>query len=186
METAPRIDTSSSGSSFEASSDAEYTDAPASLTIIFCAVSSLLFLSISPTSLSVSREPVPLPMLIKSTLYCLHSVVSVRIDLSHWFCGACGNMVLVATTLPVLSTTATLTPVLKPGSRPIVVFAPAGAAISRSFRFLANTSMASSSARSRSALKSSVSMCRPILIFHVHCTTWAKKSSAPRPRCIIS
>ena len=158
IDTAPRKDTSSSGSSFDASSDAEYTDAPASLTMIFCACRSLLFFSISPTSLSVSREPVPLPILIRSTLYCLHSVVSVRIDLSHWFCGACGKMVLVASTLPVLSTTATFTPVRRPGSNPIVVLAPAGAAISKSFRFLANTSMASSSARSRSALKSSVSM----------------------------
>ena len=78
---------------------------------------------------------------------------------------------LVATTLPVLSTTATLTPVRKPGSSPIVVFAPAGAAINKSLRFFANTSMASSSARSRRALKSSVSICSAIFIFHVHCTT---------------
>src|SRR5215208_5753029 len=36
METAPRIETSSSGSSSRATSDAEYTDAPASLTTTTC------------------------------------------------------------------------------------------------------------------------------------------------------
>src|SRR5258708_5528345 len=48
-------------------------------------------------------------------------------------------MVLVATGLPVASTTATFTPVRKPGSRPMVGLAPAGAASSRSRRFAANT-----------------------------------------------
>src|ERR1700712_5238880 len=58
-------------------------------------------------------------------------------------------------TLPVASTTATLTPVRKPGSRPSVVRLPAGAASRRSPRFLANTSTASSSARCRSRMRAS-------------------------------
>ena len=49
-------------------------------------------------------------------------------------------------TLPVASTTATLKPVRKPGSRPIVARVPAGAASSRSRRFAAKTPIASSSA----------------------------------------
>ncbi len=39
MDTAPRRDTSSSGNSFAASSEAEYTDAPASLTMILVSFS---------------------------------------------------------------------------------------------------------------------------------------------------
>ena len=46
------------------------------------------------------------------------------------------------------STTATLTPVRRPGSSPMVTRGPAGAASSRSFRFCANTPIASASARS--------------------------------------
>ena len=41
---------------------------------------------------------------------------------------------VVSSTLPVPSTTATLTPVRMPGSSPIVAREPAGAASSRSFR----------------------------------------------------
>ncbi len=54
-------------------------------------------------------------------------------------CGSCGKIVLVATTLPVASTTATFTPVRKPGSSPSVGRAPAGAASRRSRKLAANT-----------------------------------------------
>ena len=137
IETAPRSETSKSGNSCAASSEAEYTEAPASFTITLLALMSGLALSISATSLSVSREWVPLPIEISSTLCCLHMPARVRIALSTWFCGWKGKTVLVPSTLPVLSTTATLMPVRTPGSRPIVVLAPAGAAINRSFRLLA-------------------------------------------------
>src|SRR6185437_1209984 len=60
-------------------------------------------------------------------------------------------MVAVSSTLPVRSTTATLTPVRRPGSSPIVARGPAGAASSRSCRLRAKTRMASSSALSRSS-----------------------------------
>ena len=67
-------------------------------------------------------------------------------------------MVVVSRTLPVASTTATLTPVRMPGSSPMVARGPAGAASSRSCRFLANTEIASASARSFSrASRSAVS-----------------------------
>ena len=158
IDTAPRKDTSIPGSSSEASSDAEYTDAPASEIMIFCTPKSGLAFIISATSLSVSREPVPLPILIKLTLNCLQIVIKVRNDLSHAFCGGCGKIVPVCNTLPVASTMAILTPVRIPGSRPIVTLAPAGAAISKSCKFLANTLIASASAFSRNALNSSVSI----------------------------
>ena len=53
----------------------------------------------------------------------------------------------MSTTLPVASTTATFTPVRRPGSRPMVARGPAGAASSRSFRLRAKTLIASISAR---------------------------------------
>ena len=90
-------------------------------------------------------------------------------------------MVVVSNNLPVLSTTATLTPVRKPGSKPIVLFAPAGAAIKSAVRFLAKTSMASSSAFSRKLAINSVSKCNETLIFHVHAITCSRHLSAGCP-----
>ena len=90
-------------------------------------------------------------------------------------------MVSVANNLPVLSTTATFTPVRSPGSNPIVFLAPAGAAIKSAVRFRANTSMASSSAVSRKVAMSSVSKCKATLIFHVHAITCSRHLSAGWP-----
>ena len=67
MDTAPRRLTSSSGSSREASSEAEYTEAPASDTTVRVSFSSEWSRISSAASRSVSREAVPLPMLIRST-----------------------------------------------------------------------------------------------------------------------
>ena len=67
IDTAPRIDTSRSGNSLAASSEAEYTEAPASETTIFCNRASGYFFMTSWTSLSVSRLAVPLPMAISVT-----------------------------------------------------------------------------------------------------------------------
>ena len=76
METAPRSDTSRLGNSLAANSDAEYTDAPASLTTIFCIFASGSSLSRSPASLSVSREAVPLPMAMSCTPCARHNLRS--------------------------------------------------------------------------------------------------------------
>ena len=88
IETAPRIDTSKSGNSFAANSEAEYTEAPASLTMILVADKPDFF-SKSPTNASVSREPVPLPIAIKSTLWRLIKVSIICADcavlLWGWF-----------------------------------------------------------------------------------------------------
>ena len=70
METAPRNDTSSSGNSARAKSDAEYTEAPASFTTTTCGRSPPTGGSSSRmaalVSVSVSRLAVPLPMAISS------------------------------------------------------------------------------------------------------------------------
>ena len=68
IDTAPRKDTSKFGNSFAANSEAEYTDAPASLTTTVCGLFSLISLMTSFAKRSVSREAVPLPMAINSTL----------------------------------------------------------------------------------------------------------------------
>ncbi len=65
IDTAPRSETSTSGNSREAISDAEYTDAPASLTTILVSLSSGASLMRSAASLSVSRDAVPLPIAIQ-------------------------------------------------------------------------------------------------------------------------
>ena len=87
MDTAPRRDTSMSGSSREANSDAEYTDAPASETTIELSFSSGRSLIKSCASLSVSREPVPLPMEISATWCFSASLASVCSAPSQSFLG---------------------------------------------------------------------------------------------------
>ena len=72
-------------------------------------------------------------------------------------------MVACSSTLPVASTTATFTPVRKPGSSPIVACCPAGAANNKAFKLRAKTLMASCSARSRKLLINSLSRCIKIL-----------------------
>ncbi|MNV38823.1 hypothetical protein D3C71_1303860 [compost metagenome] len=90
MDTAPRMDTSRSGNSLAANSEAEYTDAPASLTTTFCSRVSPSALMTSPASLSVSRLAVPLPIAISSTLCFWHSWRRVCNDWSHCRRGSCG------------------------------------------------------------------------------------------------
>src|SRR2546427_555047 len=80
IDTAPRSDTSSSGNSLAANSEAEYTDAPASLTTTFCSFGLAAALIASPASLSVSRLAVPLPIAISSTLCLAHSCLIVCSD----------------------------------------------------------------------------------------------------------
>ncbi|MNV88126.1 hypothetical protein D3C71_1823040 [compost metagenome] len=90
MDTAPRIDTSSSGNSLAASSEAEYTEAPASLTITLVIFSAGYFLISSAASLSVSRLAVPLPMAIRSTPCLAHSLARVLRVPSQSLRGTCG------------------------------------------------------------------------------------------------
>ncbi len=90
METAPRRETSRSGNSRAASSEAEYTEAPASLTMILVSFRPGTFLISSPASLSVSRLAVPLPMAIRSTACLAHSLARIARVPSQSLRGACG------------------------------------------------------------------------------------------------
>ncbi len=90
MDTAPRSDTSRSGNSLAASSEAEYTEAPASLTMILVSFSPGTFLISSPASLSVSRLAVPLPMAIRSTPCLAQSLARIARVPSQSLRGACG------------------------------------------------------------------------------------------------
>lgn len=65
---APLVVTSRSGYSSAASLEAEYTEAPASLTMVYC-MAYPFFLMKSATTSSVSLEAVPFPMTITSTSY---------------------------------------------------------------------------------------------------------------------
>ena len=127
-----------------ANSEAEYTEAPASLTIIFCIGRSGYIFIRSRINLSVSREPVPLPILTNLTSY-----LAINLDSYHSFCGDNGKIVTKSSTWPVLSITAAFTPVLIPGSKPKIICPPAGAANNRSRKLLANILIASKSAYSR-------------------------------------
>ncbi len=90
IDTAPRRLTSRSGNSFAASADAEYTDAPASETDTRVSRGSGCRAINSPTSRSVSREPVPLPIATSSTACVFASVARVAIEPSMSLRGACG------------------------------------------------------------------------------------------------
>lgn len=185
IDTAPRSETSMSGSSWEAKAEAEYTEAPASDTITLVSFNSGCLVMSSPASLSVSREAVPLPMAIRSTVCSFASRASLAIASSHRLAGTCGWITSVATTLPVASTTATFTPVRKPGSRPSVARVPAGAASSRSRRLAAKTFTASSSAAVRSRSRRSMPRCTRMRVRQAQRTVSRSHLSAGRPRSAI-
>ena len=90
-------------------------------------------------------------------------------------------MVAVCNNLPVASTIANLQPVRSPGSKPKVTFAPAGAAIIKSFKLREKTLIASTSACSRNCPNNSVSKLWLSFTFHVVCTTFVKNSAAAWP-----
>ena len=182
IDTAPRSDTSSSGSSAEACSEAEYTDAPASDTTAAVSPRSGSRAMRSRTSAWVSREAVPLPMATSSTP-CSRASSPRRVrEVSHCRRGTCGWTVSVATTLPVPSITATFTPVRRPGSRPMVGRAPAGAASNRSRRLPANTSTAPSSATSRRRTRRSTIRRDRMRVRQAQRTASPSQRSAGRPR----
>ena len=111
MDTAERRDTSKSGNSSAPSFDAEYTEAPASLTTIYETLP-LYSLINSLTNISDSLLAVPLPMAIHSILCLSQSLFSTSLDFSVWLWGFVGYITAVSSTLPLPSTTASLQPVL--------------------------------------------------------------------------
>ena len=113
MDTAPRRLTSMSGNSRAATSEAEYTDAPASDTVTVDGSRPPAWRMRSPTSrasFSVSREAVPLPTAMSSTLCSAARRASTSREPSQWLRGWCGWTMAVSSTLPVASTTAHFTP----------------------------------------------------------------------------
>ncbi len=132
-----RSGTSRVDSSRAANRDEANAEAPASETISLLNLRSGWRLATSERSLSVSRDPVPLPMPTRSTWWRPISSAIASSDGSHSFLGWCGNSVTVSSTLPPGSTTVALMPVRRPGSMPMTVRRPAGAAISRSRRLRA-------------------------------------------------
>ena len=82
IDAAPRMDTSRSGSSSRATSLAEYTEAPASLTTTTCGDVRPRSRSVSRTSVSVSRDAVPLPIAMSSGVKRVTSVSSVAANRS--------------------------------------------------------------------------------------------------------
>ena len=135
----------------------------------------------SAASLSVSRLAVPLPMAIRFTPCFSHSLPRVCSEPSQSLRGSCGNTVAVSTSLPVVSTTATFTPVRMPGSSPNTTRGPAGAASNRSRRLSAKTLIATFSASSRRRVNRSRSVDKLSLTRQVHATHLRIKSSAERP-----
>ncbi len=137
--------TSNSGNSSVASLLAEYTEAPASLTIIYC-TGFCISLIISAIICSDSRDAVPLPTDIRDILYLSTSAFTVFLVSSTLFCGAVGYTTVVSSTFPVLSTTASLQPVRNAGSHPSTFLPAIGGCIRSCSRFLPNTFIAPSSA----------------------------------------
>ena len=102
----------------------------------------------SATTSSVSLDAVPLPITMVLMLYFLDSLSrTAMVPLTSFF-GSVGYTVVYALSLPVSSSTATLHPVLKPGSILIMRAPLTGGTISSFSVFFANTLTASSSALS--------------------------------------
>jgi len=112
--------TSKFGNSSVASLLAEYTEAPASFTMIYCTCSGISFNS-STITCSDSLDAVPFPTEINVIPYFLISFFKIFLDSSTLFCGAVGKITTVSSTFPVGSTTASLHPVRNAGSQPSTV-----------------------------------------------------------------
>ena len=170
MLTAPRTVASLSGNSSRPSFDAEYTDAPSSLTTntctsLACVPSSCVFALFKQRDFmndSVSRLAVPLPIAMASISYCLAMYLIRSAAFSPCCFPPClqksGNIASWCSRLPCASRQTTLHPVRKPGSMPIVRFCPSGAARSSWRRLVAKTFMASLSACSLLRVANSVSI----------------------------
>ena len=100
----------------------------------------------------------PFPKEITSTLYLF--IISFRVFLvpSTSFLGTVGYTVALSKNLPVASNTATLHPVLNPGSYPITTLPLIGGCIRSAFKFSLNINIAPSSPLSVSSLLTSLSI----------------------------
>ena len=163
MEAALLCPTSNFGNSSVASLLAEYTEAPASLTITYCTFSGISFKR-STMNCSDSREAVPFPREIRVILYFGMIFFSRSFDalILAGVVGAVGYMTVVPSTFPVASTTASLHPVRNAGSQPSTTCPVMGGCIRSWCRFFPNTSIAPSSAFSVSSFRISRSMAGPI------------------------
>ena len=112
----------------------------------------------STITASDSLEAVPFPREIRLTLYFLIMSRTIFFDSATLFCGAVGKITVVYNTFPVLSTTASLHPVLNAGSQPKTFLPAIGGCISNCLRFCPNTVIAPSSAFSVSWLLISLSI----------------------------
>ena len=165
MDTALRNDRSYSGNSSLARGDAEYTDAPASDTIIYCTSGHCRITSAA--SASDSREAVPFPIAMIFTFQrAIICFISSTASL-YFFCGGWGYITPTSSTLPVSSTTASLQPVRNPGSTPSTTRPFTGACSSRLCKLAENTLMACSSPRAVSSLRTSRSIAGPINRFQL-------------------
>ena len=157
IEAALRCPTSKFGNSSVASLLAEYTEAPASLTMTYCTCCGISLIR-STIIISDSRDAVPLPREIREMLYFLIRSFTTFLDSSTLFCGGVGKMTVVSSTFPVASTTASLQPVRNAGSQPSTTRPATGGCIRSCFKFLPNTLMAPASAVSVRELRISRSM----------------------------
>ncbi len=142
---APRAVRSRSGNSSIATSLAEYTLAPASLTRTLTGLGSSCPRT-SATKLSVSRPAVPLPMATSSTWCFRIRPARVAAACARSRSDLCGCRVTYSRSFPVRSTAATLHPVRNPGSIPSVGFIPAGLASRSSRRLVSKVRIDSRSA----------------------------------------
>ena len=132
-------------------------DAPLSftITVIILPGKSMPF-----TKRSVSLPAVPFPIAIASIANFLQRFCRAEADSATFFCGSCGKIVSLWSSLPCLSRHITLHPVRKPGSMARMFFCPSGDASNNCLRFFANTCIASSSASFLAFNRISVSMLR--------------------------
>ena len=157
-----------SGYSSVASFDAEYTDAPASLTITQCTGLDVSFI-MSDTNISDSLDAVPFPIAIMSILSFSINFSNSFLAPSTSFCGSVGYTVVQSSTFPVSSITAILHPVLYAGSNPITVFPFIGAPSNSCFEFCPNTFIAFSSAFSVRSERISLSIDGSISLSKLSC-----------------
>ena len=157
IDTALRSSTWNSGNSFLAISEAEYTEAPASFTIINWAFSWYFFITFA-TNCSVSRLAVPLPIAINSTLFSVIILTNSFSANSILDFGGWGYITLLAINVPKGLITANLHPVLNAGSTPKICLPFIGGCNNKCFKFSLNTSIAWCSAFSVKSFRISLSI----------------------------
>ena len=139
-----------------ASFDAEYTLAPASLTIMYSTFLLDSFIQ-SAIKASDSRDAVPFPIAITSILYLSIKSSTIFLLSSILLCGCVGYITSIFRGLPVESNTANLHPVRNAGSYPSTVFPFIGGVSNRFSTFFEKLSIAVISAVSFNSLLISLS-----------------------------